>query len=172
MVSFFAFLREFNGVSLISPVTDITLTALQFQSDASGWGEAAVFKDEWFQIIWSGPGCVMHIVVREFLPIILTFHVWGRYWRHSRLHFLCDNEVVVEVINKQSAKDPLMLALLHYATSLPLRFDFFIHATHIPGSVNDKADHLSHFQASLDFLHALALQPTPIPQDVLHQLTL
>lgn len=85
---------------------------MQFQSDASGWGGAAVFESEWFQLEWSGPWCHTNIAVREFLPIVLALLVWGKAWNHTCLHFLCDNAAVVEVLNRRTAKDPLMLALL------------------------------------------------------------
>lgn len=45
-----------------------------------------------------------------------------------------------------------MLALYHYVTFLALRNDFSIRAVHLPGKFNIIADHLSHFQASPDFL--------------------
>lgn len=40
-----AFLQGFNGVSLVSPLTDVQLATVQFQSDASGWGCVAVCRD-------------------------------------------------------------------------------------------------------------------------------
>lgn len=127
------FLQSFNGVSLLSPLNDHTLDYFQFQPDASGWGCAAIYRDQWFKVQWAGVWCHTHIVVHEFLPIVFSLFIWGQNWHHSHLHFFCDNEAVVDVINRQSAYDPLMLALLHYVTLLALRFDLFIHATHLPG---------------------------------------
>lgn len=43
-----SFLQDYNGVSLLSPLRDISFNHIQFSTDASNWGFAAVMQDEWF----------------------------------------------------------------------------------------------------------------------------
>lgn len=88
------------------------------------------------------------------------------YVTFMRLHFLCDNSAVVEVINRRTAKDPCMLALLRHLMFISLRFDFHVYASHLPGRVNVVADHLSRFQVSQAFLASQGLRNSPaqVPQ--------
>ena len=47
----------------------------------------------------------LHIAAKELVPVVLAAATWGHTWRGLNLHCSCDNEVVVIVINKGSAKD-------------------------------------------------------------------
>lgn len=168
------FLREFNGISIITPLAANPCIRKQFFSDASGWGYAAMFGSKWFQAAWPSAWVNVHINVKEFVPIVIALQVWGQQWSNSRLQFFCDNQAVVEVFNRSSSKDPLMLALLRYLMLFSLRFKLIFTATHLPGRPNVIADHLSRSQASADFLmqHNLDLQQQAIPAEILDMIQL
>ena len=76
---------------------------------------------------------------------------------------MSDNESVVHVINKQTAKDTKMLGLLRAMVLICLRNNIFFRARHIPGVKNVLADSLSRLQ--VDKFHTLSrgMDPTPTP---------
>ena len=76
---------------------------------------------------------------------------------------MSDNESVVHVINKQTAKDTKMLELLRAMVLICLRNNILFWARHIPGVKNVLADSLSRLQ--VDKFHTLSrgMDPTPTP---------
>lgn len=76
---------------------------------------------------------------------------------------MTDNESVVHVINKQTAKDSKMLRLLRAMVLICLRNNIFFTARPIPGVKNVLADSLSHLR--VDKFHTLSrgMDPTPTP---------
>lgn len=102
---------------------DISYSHRAFATDASDWGFAAVFHNEWFQAQWTDSWEKAHINLREFIPILLALHVWGAGWHHAIVTFHCDNQAVVEVINKNTSRDPGMLAVLRSIMLLSLQRD-------------------------------------------------
>ena len=89
---------------------------------------------------------------------------------HSVL-FFTDNQVVVEVINKQSAKTCHchLMRLLRRLVVTALKFNVYFKAKHIPGKTNVVADKLSRFQEAAARQVAPWLQPRPtgIPAPIL-----
>ena len=74
---------------------------------------------------------------------------------------MSDNESVVHVINKQTAKDTKMLELLRAMVLICLRNNILFWARHIPGVKNVLADSLSRLQ--VDKFHTLSRGMDPIP---------
>lgn len=157
-----AFLQNLNGVSLRMPIKDASYIKNQFHSDASRGGCTAIFHIQWFQVAWTEPWNQASIALKEFLPIVLALHLWAKEWRQTRLLFMCNNEAVVEDINRNTAKDPGMLALSHHLMLVSLRLDLFVHACHLPGKVTTIADHLSRIQATREFLNSQGLSTDPV----------
>lgn len=87
---------------------------------------------------------------------------------HSVL-FLTDNQAVVDVINKQSAKNCHLMRLLRRLVVTALKFNVYFKSKHIPGKTNVIADKLSRFQESAARQMAPWLQPQPtaIPAAIL-----
>ena len=69
--------------------------------------------------------------------IALAVAVWGPAWRHQQVLIQCDNVAVVQVINVQKCKDPLLLHLMLCLV------DIGVKAKHIPGIHNTAADAIS-----------------------------
>ena len=63
---------------------------------------------------------------------------------HSVL-FLSDNQAVVEVINKQSAKNSHLMRLNRRLMVTAMKFNVYFKAKHIPGKTSIIADKLSWF---------------------------
>lgn len=83
-----------------------------------------------------------HINAQEFFPVYLALHLIGALWSGHVIVFVLDKLAVVQIINKNSTQDPLLLFMLHAITLLTLRFDCCICVRHIPGSINYVADKL------------------------------
>ena len=102
----YTFSRAWNGTSLLHPhcVTDPDEEVW-----SGGWGCGALWKGLWFQVAWDRlPIADAAIAGKEFYPIVLAAMVWGRTWCSSMVLFHCDNNSVVEVINRMTAKEPLL----------------------------------------------------------------
>ena len=137
---------------------------LKFYTDAaqsSGYG--ILFGKHWAYGTWPDAWKANNICFLEFFPIVVGLSTWCSELRNKRVHFMTDNESVVHVINKQTAKDTKMLRLLRAMVLICLRNNIFFRARHIPGVRNVLADSLSRLQ--VDKFHTLSrgmdLAPTP-----------
>ena len=94
-----------------------------------------------------------------------TLELWGRYMANHSLLFLTDNQAVVEVINKQSAKNSHLMRLIRRLVVAAMKFNVYFKAKHIPGKTSIIADKLSRFQDGIARQTApwLQAQPAQIP---------
>ena len=116
------YLRKFNGVEMIYPTDPLDLTldqlldtdALVNCGDAQMMGGGAYFGSEY----WSRPfprwlqDPDIFIHVKEFWVVLVSAWLWGEKWRGKLVYIFCDNDAVVEVLQKEKPKDPKMLELL------------------------------------------------------------
>jgi len=113
------------------------------------------------------------IAAKELFPIIIATTVWGHHWRGCTVCCHCDNMAVVEVINRQAAKDALLSHLMRCLFFSSAHFDFDIVARHTPGAQNGAADALS--RNKLPLFHTqmprMAHDPTPIPVQLAESLS-
>ena len=168
------FLDVFNGVELIIPHTvscnvlgDATLTG------AGAWDEAAgMFWSRKFPWLLQSADTPIHL--KEFLTIIASVRIWGHRWAGLRIALHCDNSSVVETINNQKPKDPLMQQCLR---------EFLFHVTtlkfepvmvRIPTKDNFMADFISRNHNHDDILAKFAshgmkeMENVNIPDDYFH----
>ena len=105
------FLESWHGASFV--ITDDS-TALHVHSDTSGnCGCGALALDErWLQVKWPSSWEGVDISVKEMVPIVMAAATWGRSWHRCRVFFHSDNAAVVAVIQRRSAKHPVLLHLL------------------------------------------------------------
>ena len=160
------FVGTWNGTSLLRQVRTLNPDVLMW-SDASGqWGCGAHWQGFWFNLPWELlPIASESIAAKELFPILAACTVWGHLWKGCTVCCHCDNIAVVEVINRQRAKDCLLSHLLRCLFFASAQFDFDVVARHTPGRENGAADALSRNKLPLFFLqvsHAV-LSPTPIP---------
>lgn len=157
------FLEGFNGISLISPMHDVSYSHWAFATDASDWGFAAVFHAEWFQAQWPEHWSMPHIDIHEFLLILLALCVWGDTWRHVVLTFFCK---IRQWSRSRFPRDPGMLSILRGVMQLSLCHDFIIQANHLPGKINVAPDTLSRSQPDPACLQQHGLRPFPTASPV------
>ena len=107
-------------------------------------------------------------------PIVLAAAVWGQHWAGKLVLFRCDNDAVVAVLRKGSAKDENLLHSLRCLAFLAAHYDFIFTAQHLPGKHNQAADALS--RGRTEYFCSLCPQanrePTPLPQCLLELLIL
>ena len=116
------FLRKFNGVELMYVDEPINLSLVQLLEagatvncgDAQLWGGGAYFQDEY----WSRPfpswlkSVDIGIHLKEFYVLLVSCWLWGEQWSGQRVYLFCDNDAVIESLDKQKPKDPRMQDLL------------------------------------------------------------
>ena len=136
------FVEHWNGVELIQgPKLD---QGLEFTSDASGsWGCGASYGNQWFQYSWDAKAQLLHIAVKELVPIVMAAAVWGHNWKGSSITCYCDNQTVVAVMNSRSSRDRHLMHLLRCLFFYEARGQFKLLCSHIPGIHNGRADDLS-----------------------------
>lgn len=144
-------------------------------SDASGtWGCGAFClpSEEWFQLQWSSNWQDLHISAKELLPLVVSAIIWGDQWRGQLVRFRSDNQAVVSVLSRRSAKDPHMCHLLRCLVFLEAKYEFGFKAEHVPGKNNKAADALSRNNRSAFFsLHPQAPStPKALPQRIIELL--
>ena len=142
------FLSEYNGVSLLLKTEWLSSSILQIQSDASDLGFAAVFGDEWFMGEFTVQERLHNITVRELYPIAISIGVWPDLFRNKFILFLCDNEAVVHILNKQTSKDKTIMSVLRFFVIQCMKNNVIFKAKHVPGRNNELADCLSRLQVN------------------------
>ena len=133
------------------------------------WVMGEFSKKGWFQGKWLPCQQLgqrgVSIVWQELYAINVACHLWGAHWTSKRIHFYCDNQGVVKVINSRRSKVPRVMDLVRDLTLCTLQHNFYFRAVHVPGINNNIADCFSRFQ--MERFHQLAPQanatPDPIP---------
>ena len=54
----------------------------------------------------------MNIVAKELVPVVLSCAIWGPLLPRKILEFKCDNQGLVDAINKGSLKEMMVMHLL------------------------------------------------------------
>ena len=164
------FMSSFNGKSFFLEDDWASSYSLRFYTDsAQSSGYGLIFGTQWAYGTWPDSWKDHHISFLEFFPIVLGLCLWCSQLKNKRVVFITDNESIVYIINKQTAKDPKLLSLLRTLVLICLRNNILFRARHIKGARNILADSLSRLQ--VDKFRALAPgmnpEPTPLPVQLL-----
>ena len=81
---------------------------------------------------------------------------------NSKVLFLSDNQAVVEIINKQTCKNSLLIRLVRRLVLAAMKCNVWFRAKHIAGKTNTVADALYSFHLQQAKVHAFWLSPTPM----------
>lgn len=65
---------------------------------------------------------------------------------NRRVAFYTDNAAIVDIINRQTSKHPLVMILVRDLVLTALKHNILFRARHIPGVHNTGADYISRFQ--------------------------
>lgn len=100
---------------------------------------------------------------------MLGLHIWRRELRNKRVLFFSDNDSAVQVINKQTAKNTNLLALVRNLMLTCLQNNIVFRAKHIKGKRNVLADSLSRLQVEKfkALSQGMNRTATPIPSVLL-----
>lgn len=78
---------------------------------------------------------------------------------------MTDNMAVIEIINKQTSKEKVLVKLVRRLVLAALRYNLYFRAKHIPGKNNIVADRLSRLQFQEAFSVAPWLNPSAVQVD-------
>ena len=161
------FLDTYNGVDFFSDVLAHKGTPFDLFTDASqSLGCGALFGNSWFSIAWPNDWWAQqNITLLELVPIVMAIEAWGHLIANHTVILHTDNLSLVYIINKQTAKEPLVLCLLRRFVLLTLRLNIQFSAVHISGFDNKSADLLSRLQVDEFKLHhrTADIRPTAVP---------
>ena len=103
-------------------------------------------------------------MAKEIVLFVLSCTVWGPLLLRKSFLFKCNNKGVVAAVMKGSAREPLVMHLLHTLWFFVTHFDISIKIEHVAGIHNAVADTLSHDNIQQFFLlnPQVVLFPTPI----------
>ena len=168
------FLQSWNGLSILYHPALSTPPDFIAQTDASGsWGCAAVLDNQWLQWQWPLEWVSEGIMAKELIPIIFACVAWGMQLSRHHINFQCDNASLVAAINKGSAKDKLVMHLLRCMWFFIAHLDISVTATHLLGTTNVTADHLSRGKTNLahQCTPTLCHQPSELPHTIFQLLS-
>lgn len=151
-----------SAVGASSPTFTVT-------SDASGsWGCGAHYASHWFQLQWEPAALPHSIAFLELVPIIIAGLVWGKHWKGTHVHFRCDNQATVTIIQSRYSRDDEVMHLLRCLFFVEAAFNFSFIPEHVPGRYNDLADALSRNNISPSLLQVQSMdqQPTAIQAEI------
>ncbi|CAG2233319.1 unnamed protein product [Mytilus edulis] len=148
MAMWFKFLSQWNGISFF--ISDNVINASDFHlfTDASSTiGYGGYFRKRWFQGIWPDDFIrpdeeSFSMAYLELYPIVISAILWGHEWSTKRILFHCDNMSSVYIINKGRSKCNVIMNLVRRLTLCAAKFNFVVHAVHVPGKENNIADAL------------------------------
>ena len=158
------FLQSWNGSYFFPP----PLPSVHVYSDASGSFGCGAFSRPhgWFQLQWPPAWLSVNIATKEFVPVVTAAALWGRQWAGLHVCFHVDNLAVVSILNKRSAKDPLLSHLLRCLFFFSAFYKFHFSAEHIPGSSNTAADALSRDNIHVFSLLVPQVLQTTVPSSI------
>lgn len=141
------FADHFNGKHLLLQKRWLTSDALHLHTDASGSiGYGAILQSHWFYGTWSEIWLSFDITFKELLPIVLALEILGSKMRNQCIVLHTDNEAVVHIINRQTCKVSVVMALVRRLVLASMKYNILIRAEHIPGKYNILPDLLSRLQ--------------------------
>ena len=159
------FLLFYNGKSLIQLQPVIDSDRWHFFTDSSKIGYGGTlgasfiygkFPDSWHHY---------NIQILELYPIYVMISMFAHDLANSSIVFHCDNEAIVQIINKQSSRDVQVMKLLRPMILVMLKYNITFKSVHIPGVHNILCDALSRSQVTSQLLrhHGMGRYPTPVP---------
>ena len=164
------FFRAFNFKIFFLEEACTSSETLRFYTDAAKssafgivFGTCRTFGE------WPESWKKMDISFLELYPIVLGLHIWCRELRNKRVLFFSDNDSAVQVINKQTAKETNLLALVRNLVLTCLQNNIVFRAKHIKEKRNVLADSLSRLQVEKfkALSQGMNRTATPIPSVLL-----
>ncbi|KAJ1181534.1 hypothetical protein NDU88_006741 [Pleurodeles waltl] len=111
--SWCVFLKQFNGIPL--KTWEVYDWDVQIFSDAAGGSGFGVYWEgkycaETWPAAWTGDG--RSIAFLKLFPLVVAVCIWGHFLEHHKELFRDNDLAVVQVVNRQSAREAQVLQLL------------------------------------------------------------
>ena len=155
------YLELFSGVVLIPPTT-VSQSVL---GDAypQGGGSWNPVLQEYFSMRFPeymcSPDTPIHI--KEFIIVILSVRLWGRYWAGQRVLIFCDNDSVCDTCTYQKPNDLSLQKLLREFLYWVCLYDFHPILQKISSKDNHVADFISRNHSEDDIKDYFSLHEFP-----------
>ena len=167
-----SFLTDYNGRSIILDEQWCDSDSMELFTDAAGSiGFGAYFQGQWTWGRWPAhwDNDTPDITFKELFPIVLALHLWSGRLKNKKIRIHCDNQAVVNIINKQTTRSAPSMELVRILVLSCLNSNIVFTAQHIPGKHNRMADLLSRGQLGKfrRIAPTAAAHPTPIPDHLL-----
>lgn len=107
-------LNKWNGISFFYDDLPGSSFEIRLFTDAApsigfeGFFNNQCFADKWPKELSSLPNDILSNALMEMYPIVIACLLWGNQWSRKRIIFFCDNEAVVNIINKGRSKVPFI----------------------------------------------------------------
>ncbi len=108
----------------------------------------------------------MGIAAKELVPIVVAAALWGAQWAGRHICFHSDNDAVVSIIQRRSAKHLLITHLLRCLFFCASVHQFHFSALHIPGTENVLADAISRNNLTLLSTFLPQVPPVVVPPGI------
>ena len=79
---------------------------------------------------------------------MLSVLVWGYKMRNKRITFYTDNAALVDIINKATSRDVIVMIFVRRLVLACLKYNILFRARHVPGVKNVLADSLFRLQVA------------------------
>ena len=147
------FLTNFNGVTYIPQALWFSSVDLRLFTDAAtavDSGAACFLDGQWCLFLWpetwSGCPVMRDLTFLEMVPVLLAVFLWGVRLSNKKVSLYIDNEALVQVLNKQSARSKRLMRLVRPFVLLCMQKNIIFKAVHIPSRHNVIADSISRQQ--------------------------
>ena len=91
---------------------------------------------QWFQVeSWAG----INIAAKELVPVVISVAIWGQYWAKHKVLVRSDNMAVVHALTAGTARNPLLMHLLHCLHFFMANHQIGIEGRHMAGIHNTAA---------------------------------
>jgi hypothetical protein len=99
------------------------------------------------------------ITTLELYPIYVLLGTFGHLIKNSSVLFHSDNLGVVEVLNKQSSSNKIIMSIVRPLVLLLIKHNVMLRSQHVPGLQNNLCDLISRFQAGPEVLKKYGMNP-------------
>ncbi|MCP3889851.1 MAG: hypothetical protein GY702_13400 [Desulfobulbaceae bacterium] len=167
--AWYYFLCHFNSTPILPPVDWKVDVNWRLYSDASGKGFASIFAGKWFMGKFPPHWLSKSIAVKELTPIYVSFCLWIKHFKNTKIVFLVDNLSIVYVLRSKTSRDLILMSMVRKMVVLAMLNNVHFSALHVPGRHNVIADLISRFQVSKARTWApwLEEKPTTVPRKLL-----
>ena len=144
MTAWVIFLRQFNGVTLLSHQSVTKMEIINIFSDAAkSLGYSFVLGTKWYCDSWTSQFKLYNIVILELIPIVMAVCYFAQQLRNRHVIVNTDNSALVYIINSQSSKCKFTMLLIRKLVVQCLLANISLRAVHLSSEANLMADLLS-----------------------------